>query len=227
MVQFGYVRFVSTAPPHDTGAVLLGDQSPTLSGGLGGWTEVDRPKRTSITEWQGRKPYRMSIPVLFDAYASNGAMEAGDRIENRIAALEAMATPLTQADKDPLGPPPIVRVEGAIPHNNLQWVIDSIDWGDSEWVVGAGPIEERVRQAATVSLIEYVAGPTFGIRSAAPGKPLLYTTKKGDTLKLIATKRLHAWRRWSEIRDLNPKLPHKRDPNYKIKPGTRIKVPAK
>lgn len=223
----GSVRFWSDAPAHDTGIVLMGDTSPQLSGGTGGWAEVDRPKRTSLVEWQGRSPFRLVIPVLFDAYASNGAMEAGDRIENRIAALEALATPLVQTDKDPLGPPPVLRVAGAVPHNDLQWVVESIEWGASEWVVGAGPVEERVRQAATVSLIEYVPGPTFGIRAALPGRPVLYTTKKGDTLKLIAARRLHAWRRYKEIQKLNPKLPHVRDPNFKIKPGTRIKVPAK
>lgn len=57
-----------------------------------------------------------------------------------------------------------------------------------------------------------------------PTKPKFrpYKIRKGDTLGHIARRMLGKTRRWTEIRDLNPKLNPKN-----LKPGTTIKIPPK
>jgi hypothetical protein len=157
----GSVRIVSTDPAvvvETVGevAVRLGDAPPTLSGGSGGWAEVARPKRSSLTEWQGHTARRLSVPVLIDGWRAQAS------VEQIIARLARLARAEHGA-----GRPPIVRLQGNVPRSDLRWVIDEIEWGEAVWVG-----EVRVRQAAALTLLEYDPGRLLVTR-ATPlgGKP--------------------------------------------------------
>lgn len=192
---------------------ILGAARPTLSGGAGGWDEVQLPKRGAVSVWRGRPAYTLTIEVMLDRFRSGG------NIEGDIDKLEAMsvAQPGSRAN-EPFTPPPPIRVEGAIPKAELRWIIDSIEWGAAEWSEAG----HRTRQLVTLTLMEYREGSRFGIKPKG-GKPRTrgYRVKRTDTLAKIARKELGSPRRWKDIRDArgNEALKRKnrlRDPNAKL-----------
>jgi len=100
----------------------------------------------TVTTWKGQPARRMSLSILMDNW------EEGESIEGDIRRLEALALPR------PGGQPPTVHVQapgGIIPpaYEARKWVIDAISWGDALINVHGN----RVRQAATVTLLEYVS----------------------------------------------------------------------
>jgi hypothetical protein len=48
--------------------------------------------------------------------------------------------------------PPSLRIYGAVPHTDIRWVIQNLEWGDSIRDIVTG---RRMRQQVTVSLVEY------------------------------------------------------------------------
>jgi hypothetical protein len=218
-----HVRFQCADPPTDL-SVLLGVDRPDVSSGYGGWVEVERPKRSTVTTWRGQPARRMSISILFDAFA------AGASVEDDLRTLERMALPR------PGGQPPTVRVSapgGVIPpfYEGMTWVVDAITWGDA--LMNA--FGNRIRQAATVTLLEYVADTLIKVspakrRRAKHNRATGKTTKKGakqkrasshagrpksasraatgvvydgEDLLSVAARELGDASRWHEIADLN------------------------
>lgn len=176
-----YVRFECDDPPTDL-RVLLGGERPDVSSGYGGWNEVERPKRTTVTTWRGQPARRMQLTVLFDNFADGGS------IETDLRRLERMALPR------PGGQPPTIKVSapgGVVPpaYEDLPWVIDAISWGDALM----NTYGNRTRQEATVTLLQYVSDELVRVSPAkkrrsksnrATGK----TTKKGAKRKRVASK---------------------------------------
>jgi LysM repeat protein len=219
----GQVEFVCEDPPLSS-AGWIGDGPITPSGGYGGWTEVDRPKRISITEWAGSKGYKLSIPVLFDGFAS------GTTVEPQIAALERMARQQGGNEE-----PPVVHVVtvGSRPRTpSVDWVIADIAWGDA--IYNAAGL--RTRQIATVEVWQYIGDETIitlarkrrkkkgkggkkgsGKKGAANKT---YKVKAGDTLSEIAARELGSAKRWREIAKLN----NIRDPRN-IRKGQELRMP--
>lgn len=153
-----HVRFTCDDPPTDLVA-LLGPDRVDVSSGYGGWDEVERPQRSTVTTWKGQPARRMSVPIIFDEWVS------GESVELEIRRLERMALPR------PGGQPPTVRVAaagGVIPPylEALDWVIDAISWGDAL----ANQNWNRTRQAATITLLEYISDELIAIRSSAKRK---------------------------------------------------------
>lgn len=155
-----HVVFDCDDPPTHL-VTLLGADRPDVSSGYGGWEEVERPRRTTVTTWKSQPARRMALSVLIDNWLDSTA-GGPHSVESAIRQLERLALPR------PGGQPPVVRVSaagGVIPpfYEALGWVIDAISWGDglanADW--------NRVRQAATVTLLEYVSDDLLQKRSPA------------------------------------------------------------
>lgn len=190
----------------DTGlrvSALLGDGVPKPISGYGGWEVVDRPHRIGATQWKGRDPFRMDIPILFDGWA------AGQSVDHEIHVLEMMAG---------LGGsrPPIISISGDVPRTDLDWVIESLDWGD----VAISSNNGRLRQDFTVHLLQYLHDVTITETVSRPGVPSTYRTKQGDTLQKIAIKYYGNESFWRDIAVANDI----RDPST-VPPGTVLTLP--
>lgn len=175
-----YVRVQCDDPPTDI-SLLLGQDRPDVSSGYGGWDEVARPKRSTVTTWAGQPARRMALSLLFDNWY------AGTSVELDIRRLERMALPR------PGGQPPTVSVSapgGVIPptYEALPWVIDAISWGDA-LMNRAG---NRVRQAVTLTLLQFITDDMVKVSPAKKRRQKSKrasgsTTKKGAKKKRVAS----------------------------------------
>lgn len=216
---------LNSKDPHLTLRLLLGEAAPVVTSGYGGWEVVGRPRRQGLTEWRGREPYRLSLDLLIDNFEKNTS------IERLCSTLERMAVP-PRAHAEP----PVIDIDGAVPHSDLDWVIDTINWGDSI----RNRDGHRVRQKVTVIFLRYVDDDRVKQLSAAERRRRAkaaqkgrkkkkskkstsretYTVKSGDTLSSIAAQELGDWQQWEDIADANDL----RDPD-RIEAGTVIQLP--
>lgn len=224
--ELGFITFQSYQPAYRV-TCRLGDGSPTVTGGYAGWSDVTRPRRRALTEWTGSVPMTIDIPILFDDF------RAGKSIEDDVKRLEHMAG-WGLIGPAPLEPPLLsFNSAGVVPHDQINgsthdWFIDNIQWGDAD----RNSLGHRTRQAATVTVKQFVEDDTLSDRSAAerskiakalkkkkghvPKKKLYIVTeadvKKGG-LRHIAAMKLGKRSRWREIAKLNkirdPKKIHK------------------
>lgn len=236
--KIGWVRFWSADPPLLLNAQFAeGGPVPVWSTG---WAVVQRPRRRSITEWQGTDPLRIDLKLLIDSFQTNEGVET----EASCRTLERMSG-LDQNDPEP--PVLIVNAEGAIPHDyheasHVRWVIEKLTWGDSL----RNYYGNRIRQYVDVTIMQYIAdelleqvsvarkrnsGPSgrrntgrLPARARNVRKPgassKRYTVKAGDTLSKIAAAKLGSWKRWKEIAKLN----NIRDPR-KLRVGQVLRLP--
>lgn len=180
----GYVRIFSRDPRLSVTA-RLGDDRPNVESGYGGWEEVERPRRSPLTTFKASPALRVSLPILLDGYAS------GTEVEAPIARLERMARPVAAN-----GEPPRVFYDArgsALPYQGRGFVIDSISWGDA-LMNSRG---NRVRQAATLALLEYVEDVYLAQKSAANRRRAKATAakrKQGAPAKRITAKKVKAKR---------------------------------
>jgi hypothetical protein len=166
--------------------VRLSEERPTVSAGYGGWEEVARPRRVGVVTWSGSPVRRMSIGVLFDNFDEG----SGVPVEAMIGRLSAMARPRVG------GTPPSVTIEapgGHVPYQDVRWVIDGIDWGDA--IMNSSG--NRVRQAATLTLIEYVSDELIDENSPANRRKAKASHKSGKNRKRGARQKRHAAKRKS------------------------------
>lgn len=228
----GHVTFRSYVPKYEFTA-RLGDGAIVPSDGFGGWDVTPRPRRRGLTEWNGNNPMTIDIPVLFDHF------RAGTSVEDDVQQLERMAGWGGQG-----GEPPLLAFNsgGLIPHDQHDgpthdWVISAVAWGDAD----RNDHGNRIRQAATITVMEYVEDDVLSDESAAQrhkarknaqkhkgktgknkkvGHLPPYTVKAGDTISKIAKSQLKNANRWREIAKLN----HIRDPKN-IHVGQKLKMP--
>jgi len=190
--------------------MLRGDGPPTIMGGSGGWSVVSRPRRIGLTQWTGRDPYRMDVPILFDGWANKVSCEVGISILNQMAMGYSY------------DPPPTVTIDGAIPVKHATWVIESIEWGtDVIWDASPNGINSRLRQDAVVHLLQYQAEERLNI-TMPKSLPSTYTTHgKNTTMRQVSKAVYGNGSRWKDIMKANPKI---RDPN-KIPDKTTLRIP--
>jgi hypothetical protein len=175
----GWVHIASSDPPLAVTA-RLAEERPNVDAGYGGWDEIARPRRVPITTWKGSPSLRLTLPILLDGWAR------GSSVERDIAQLEQMGRP-TASD----GAPPRLRIQttgSAIPYQGRVWVISDLAWGDA-LMNSAG---NRVRQQATLSLLEFVHDVYLAERSAANArrkKQAAGKTKAGARSKRVVAKR--------------------------------------
>ena len=108
---------------------------------------VQRPATASLTNWQGREPYQMVLPIRFDRHKAGATIEPDVRALARLALRDANDTE-----------PPVVVVEGPVPApanvRNPRWRIEAFsDPVEPPLFNQAG---ECVRIALDVTLTEYV-----------------------------------------------------------------------
>ena len=201
-----------------------------VTDGYGGWEKVTRPRRRSLTVWQGRNGLALQFGFILDNYADG----SGLAVERAARALSRMGGVGLGDDEPPLL---TLDANGAIPHDvkddpHLSWVLDDIDWGDSL----LNPEGHRVRIQGTLTLSQFIEDQHLSRLSsvqkrrkrkkAAKGKHKKgskvkrYKVKRGDTLRKIAAKLLGDADRWREIAKLN----NIRDPKS-LKVGDTLRIP--
>lgn len=235
----GFVRFVAgDKPPYDydftarigTGNIIVRHDT--------GWNREKRRRRRSLTNWDGNDGLEIEIPILFDHFISGD----GITCEAEVRQLEKMS-----GVERNLGEPPTVAFNsgGLIPHDehdvsDVDWVIATVDWGDAS----RNKQGNRVRQAATVTVWEYVVDEVLQDESSAAKNRKSIAKKKkgkkkqgakhkthhvqpGETLSTIARDELGDAGRWREIAKKNPRKKTKRarrDPKD-VTPGETLKMP--
>jgi hypothetical protein len=149
----GEVTFKTTAPRLQF-TCWLGAEAPKPTGGYGGWDITPRPRRVALTQWRGREPIQMDVQILFDGFKKN------DSVEYDITKLERMALPYK------VEPPKVKLIGTAIPHSDLDWVIQNIEWGASLSLRNG----DRVRQEATVTLYSHIDVDKVKLTAAAKAR---------------------------------------------------------
>lgn len=192
---------------------MLGPDGMKITGGLGDWEEVMIPRDDPYSQWTGRHLYTATLDLMFDGWALKR-----HSIEPDLKALDALATRMSGTLH-----PPHLRIWGPIPKSGLSWVITGIDYGD---VIRDPKSGNRIRQAATVSLLEYRDEDTV-VRSQhvvhKAKTSTKYKVKRGDTLKSIAAHHLGNSNKWQHIEKANKGLRGWRIPHKFV--GKTIKVP--
>lgn len=194
-------------------SVLRGESPPKETGGTAVWEVVDRPNKVGVTVFRGRTPVRVDLPVMFDAW------KKGLSVEPRIQMLKDMANPPAAH-----APPLKIKVDGGYPSRYLTWVVEGIDWGDAVLYNKIGTTLVRVRQDATVHLLQFVSAELVHIKKQAGRTPPRFTpykVKKGDTLSKIAASHYKDRDKWTVIGKANGI----RD-NKGVKVGQTIKIPS-
>lgn len=224
-MNHNYVTLTSDRPPL-TVTALRGDGAPRVTGGYGGWEQVERPGRAALTQWMGVGAYVLALPLLFDGFDTRAS------VDDDCDRLERMARPPAAGV-----PPPMITIDGAVPHRGLQWVIDTdgLDWADDAIYHASG---YRLRQAVTVTLLQRVREDSVSEVPAAEqirreqaavatanglgGIARVYVVKAGDTLpKIAALPQVYGnYKRWKDIADANGL----RDPNG-LRVGEELRVP--
>lgn len=142
----GRVRLTPVTPAGPALQVdLLGQAS--VSGGVGGWTDLARPLRTTAAEWVGTPTLTQTLTVLLDGMPSLGRPVAVS-IEPRAAALLALGVATKET-----GRPPVLTLAGPLYFTDRRWVVDDLSWG-TEIRNDTG---ERVQQDVTITLREWIA----------------------------------------------------------------------
>jgi hypothetical protein len=202
----------------------MGDGPAVLTGGLGGWTAIQRADDVSITDWEGQEPLTQDVPLMLDGYGE------GESVEPLLASLIKLGRPGDSSR------PPVFRVKGPIFFPHLHWVLPEggIDLDEDSAIRGDGGT--LLRQALTLHLLEYVrpdrikshkrkrkqserGDPAKTGGTAFPGR--IYVTKKGDTLITVAHNLYGDWQQWKAIGAKN----HIADPHRKLPAGTRLRLP--
>jgi len=222
----GWIKLAAPGNDELTLVCELGDDPPSVSQGFGGWAEVERPGRVSMTVWRGYPPISVDVAVVLDRFDS----DEGTGIEAGVQILEAMAG---RGERRSSGGPPELTVQtaGVMPHDHtaspsLRWVITDLTVVDDSVIVnGAG---NWTRASFQVALLQHVtdqglASQTAKVRARTRGKARRkpYRVRAGQDLIAVARDALHDGARWRELARLN----NIRDPRSKLKAGRQIKLP--
>lgn len=222
MPAYGYLKQVS--PKSDSIVYFQMDpEQCELSGGVGGWTEVPRPRMIAGTEYGGTPLFKLTFDLWLDGYQSQQSVEG----------------PISQYIK--WGQPPSAGKEPPVlmlhygNYDRLRWVMQDVTPSLTLRRLDG----QRVQSKVTLTLLEYQgltasSTPADSVRAgiiatniangAAHLNPTVsaYTVLKGDTLQKIAAHKLGSANRWKEIAVLN-KI---KDPIH-LHTGAKLKMPAK
>lgn len=123
---------------------LLGDDA--LTGGVGGWEFLDRPRRTAAVEWVGTPGYQLVLPLVLDGTEVRRGVDVSVEAQCRI--VTAWGRPAGD------GPPPVLTVAGPLRIATAsRWVLDDVEWG-RQIRNRAG---QRILQEVTLTLLQHVA----------------------------------------------------------------------
>lgn len=205
---------IRTADKKHTLTASLGATEPSISDGRGGWTEVSRPRKPAIAEWEGPALVKGSLEIVLDAWRSGGTITRDQAIVNAIAPLS------------PKSEPPTVYVYGVpqIP-STIPWLVQGVTWSD--WLERTDGQPARVTVAFDLlerRFGEVVTRTSASKRSASRNgtstKTRTYVMKKGDTLSSVAARMLGKAARWPEIAKLNGLRS-----SQQVKVGYKLRLP--
>lgn len=187
-----------------------GAPAANLSGGYGGWEEIQRPREDAFVEWMGHKAMKLTVPLMFDGLLADLNKEPeppwGDSVERDIKVLEMM----TRAQPNNNSPPILIIQSDVVPHGGKDWVIEDIVWAMDD--VRRPTDGNRTRASCVVSFLEFLTVDLLlqSRRKKAKGKKIKtkskkgrYIVKEGDTTKKIARKELGSAAHHAEIASLN------------------------
>lgn len=216
-MRFPIRNYVTFTSDNGLQVTVLHDAAANMTGGFGGWEVIERPKRVAMTRFKGKDPFRMDVPVLFDGWTDDESQEIA------IATLARMAEQPGEMQQ-----PPTLMIEGAVPREDLTWVIETIDWDNQRTIYDMqGGVQVRLRQAAVVHLLQFVdddvisTPPTLAV--VKPKTAVKLVPGAGKTLKQLAAIEYGNPDLWTLIADANGI----RDPRKPIPATTTIKVPPK
>jgi hypothetical protein len=187
---------LTSSQGHEARALKTSD--PVLpKTGYGGHPVGARPRRRSLTVYQGRQPFVMEVPMLL---WRDGASVERDRM-----AIDEMAT--SEGDLRTQAPPVVqIRASYTLPipealgtENTARWWIEDLVWGDE---IRRPPHEggHLTRKEVTLTLLEWSAREPVLEGGFSTGT---YRVKHGDSILRIC--RTHGMDRneWSQ---LNPRV---------------------
>jgi len=203
------------------------DGVPTVSGGVGGWSEEQRPRGLAGTRWAGSPLYRCDMTVWWDGYATSRPVLPALRQLQRWGQGSAGAEP------------PVLALTG-IGYDRMRWVVQDVTPTSLLFRADNQPTQAKVR----VQLLEFqgLTGkrtPSDSVRNellglAASGLPYAAQTRtvvasSSDTWRAVARRFLHADRRWPEVLALNTTLrpPLPRDPNRRFGRAAHVRGPLR
>jgi hypothetical protein len=190
---------------------LLGATPPQITDGTSIWNLIARPGKTALTQYMGKNPFEMSLPILFNGHHA----KEEKNMESRIQQLIWMA-----GKDDTTGKPFTVMLYGALPFpHGGEWIITALSFGDNViWNQQGDETPHRVRQDVTITLKQFIQPDKIellvkntGLAPKTPGRILV---KKGVNLRNLATKYYGDYKLWYLIADANgltdPKITKKR-----------------
>lgn len=149
------VTLTPTRPPKP-GIVFDLDGDETITGGVGGWESLDRPRNRPATAWVGTPAKVIELPLLLDGREAGGP-GVDQVIEGSCRRLERWGLPTQKTgEPDVLSVTGLVRVDTA-----TRWVIQDLAWGP--YVIDDSG--QRVAQAVVVTLLEYARAELVASRA--------------------------------------------------------------
>lgn len=213
------VYIFSENPPIDVVGTMFRPASPRPPKAR--YDTTERDGLVSLTRYAGHDPYDLTIPIRFDAYASQVS------VEGSVRALESLAE-RTGPDQEP----PIVRVVGPHPYltlkSTVRWRVSSITWDeDSPGTIYLPGGSARSRASATVDLIQHVTDKqlTESVRRGKRAHGIANrstTARAGEYLEDVSRREYGDPSRASDIARANPGLRL----GSKLKVGQRVRLPA-
>lgn len=118
-----------------------------VTGGVGGWESLDRPRRAAAAGWVGLPAKTLTLPVILDGIEARG--RGADRVvESDCATVTSWGKPHRKT-----GEPPILQVRGlATVSPKDRWVLQDIAWG--EYIPNRDG--KRIQQQLTLTLLQYI-----------------------------------------------------------------------
>jgi hypothetical protein len=198
-------------------------ETPSVTGGVGGWTTVDRPGRDPIAWWSGGVAYTLTINGVLDAH-HHPAWDDED-LPARLQRLYALG----RRSGGRLTPPSIVLL------GDTQ---DQHTRDGGEWVMTALTPGQRVHRRGRLASVEVdielasyeFATPVTGgavrrtRRTATSKAKRVVTTRRGDTVRGVAIRELGQQSAWSAIIKANGRLKGVM-PDEPLRPGMRLVMP--
>lgn len=146
---------ITPTRPARPGIRFILDDDETITGGIGGWESLERPRNTPATAWVSTPAKTLQIPLLLDG---RDALPGFDqRVESLCRQLERWGQPTGKTDE-----PPVLRVDGLVRIDTAsRWVLQDIAWG--AYVIDDN--RQRIVQALTVTLLEYARAELVASRA--------------------------------------------------------------
>lgn len=141
---------------------IVGDVNDV--GGVGGWAELERPRRAPAAEWVGLPARIQTIPIAIDGRGNTLARHRV--VEADCRRLESWGVPAAATAE-----PPILQITGPVYGTDQRWVIDDLVKG-TVILNGTG---RRISQDYTLVLRHYLApqivrGPAARARATHGGR---------------------------------------------------------